>query len=91
MEVHGLEEMAVSDKTGFCGLFGAKRTGQRTGCRRIIKRIINRQCQGRLGTVASKQQGITGQLRKLSMGSLGLVGREGENHSKTLLSPEKYL
>lgn len=75
MELHGLEEMAVSDKTGFCGSLGAKRTGQRTGWR-----IINRQCQRRLGTVASKQEGITGRLSKPPMG-LG-EGRKGEKSFK---------
>lgn len=51
MELLGLEEMAASEKTGFCGFFGAKSTGrQRAGCRRLVSRQYN----GCLGTVASK-------------------------------------
>lgn len=83
MELHELEEVAASKKTGFCGYLGPRVLMDR-GLGAERSSVGN--TKGASGTAASKQQRVTGQLRKASMGIMEVV----ENNSKTLLSHEKH-
>lgn len=63
MELRGLEETAVSEQTGFCGLFAARST---SGPRAGAEGSAPGQCRVWLGTVASNRQGITRPLESFS-------------------------